>query len=231
MFKHLRENIYAALERDPAARNAFEVLIAYPGIHALIFYYLNHWLWNLRLKSLARFLANIARFLTGIEIHPAAVIGRRLFIDHGTGVVIGETTEIGDDCTIYHGVTLGGTSLKKGEKRHPTLKNGVIVGAGAKILGPILIGDGARVGANSVVVKDVADGVTVIGVPGHVLDHSSNTDTQKDEKTQRNAKFDAYGVAENMEDEVVAAEILNYLRVLEARVQRIEGYEKRHSSY
>lgn len=168
MFTSIREDIRAAVARDPAARNQFEVLIVYPGIHALIFYRFNHWLWHLGLKLLARFLSNIARFLTGIEIHPAATIGRRLFIDHGMGVVIGETAEIGDDCTIYHGVTLGGTSLNKGTKRHPTLKNNVIVGAGAKVLGPVTLGDNVHVGANSVVVKDVPEGATVVGVPGQL---------------------------------------------------------------
>jgi len=168
----IREDIRVALERDPAARNQFEILIAYPGVHALILHRINHWIWNKELKCLARFFSNIARFLTGIEIHPAAKIGRRLFIDHGMGVVIGETAEIGDDCTIYHGVTLGGTSLSKGVKRHPTLKNRVIVGAGAKLLGPIVIGEGARIGANSVVVKNIAANATVIGIPGKAFDRS-----------------------------------------------------------
>lgn len=170
MFNYLRSHINAALERDPAARNAVEVFFVYPGIHALIFYRGAHWLWQKHLKFLARFLAHIGRFLTGIEIHPGAKIGKGLLIDHGMGVVIGETAEIGDNCTIYHGTTLGGRSLNKNTKRHPTLKNNVIVGAGAKLLGPIVIGEGARIGANAVVVKDVPAGVTVVGVPGRLLE-------------------------------------------------------------
>jgi serine O-acetyltransferase len=223
VFKRLREDIYAALERDPAARHPFEILLVYPGIHALIFYRLNHGLWNLGLKCLARFLSNIARFLTGIEIHPAAKIGRRLFIDHGMGIVIGETTEIGDDCTIYHGVTLGGTSLEKGEKRHPTLKNGVIIGAGAKVLGPILIGDGARVGANSVVVKDVMEGATVIGVPGHLLDQSVEHEKERALVKNQQVKFDAYGVVTRMADEATIQDILNALHTLTEKVVQLES--------
>ena len=156
MFQRLREDIGSVFDRDPAARNFFEVLTTYPGVHAVIFYRLGHVLWNARLKWLARWLSTVARWLTGIEIHPAAKIGRRFFIDHGMGVVVGETAEIGDDCTLYHGVTLGGTTWKKG-KRHPTLGNDVVVGAGAKVLGPIIIGPGARIGSNAVVVKDVPE--------------------------------------------------------------------------
>jgi serine O-acetyltransferase len=167
-FKYLRADIRAVLERDPAARNAFETLTVCPGIHALLLHRFCHWLWQLKLKWLARFLAYISRFLTGIEIHPAAKIGKGLLIDHGMGVVIGETAEIGDDCTIYHGVTLGGTTLNRGQKRHPTLKNRVTVGAGAKILGPIIVGNDAKIGANAVVVKDVPAGMTAIGVPAQV---------------------------------------------------------------
>lgn len=169
MFKQLKEEINVVYKLDPAARNKIEIIFIYPGIHALIFHRLSHWLWKHHLKFIARFIAMISRFLTGIEIHPAARIGRRLFIDHGMGVVIGETAEIGDDCTIYHGVTLGGTSINKGEKRHPTLGNRIIVGAGAKVLGPIVIGDDVRIGANSVVIKDAPAGTTVVGVPGRPL--------------------------------------------------------------
>ena len=154
MFSRLREDIACVFDRDPAARNTWEVLTCYPGLHALVYHRFNHWLWGLGLKWLARLGSNIARWMTGIEIHPGAQIGRRFFIDHGMGVVIGETAVIGDDCTLYHGVTLGGTSWKKG-KRHPTLGRGVVIGAGAKVLGPIEIGDGAKIGSNAVVVRDV----------------------------------------------------------------------------
>ncbi|MGB5008671.1 MAG: serine O-acetyltransferase, partial [Candidatus Dechloromonas phosphoritropha] len=152
MFQHLREDIRAVFDRDPAARSFWEVLTCYPGIHALILHRFAHWLWGYRLRWLARFVAHLSRFFTGIEIHPGAAIGRRFFIDHGMGVVIGETAEIGNDVTLYHGVTLGGTSWNKG-KRHPTLEDGVVIGAGAKILGPITVAAGAKVGSNAVVTK------------------------------------------------------------------------------
>jgi serine O-acetyltransferase len=170
MFKHLREDISAVFARDPAARNSFEVLTLYPGLHALILHRLAHRLWRANFKWLGRFVSHTARWLTGIEIHPGATIGRRFFIDHGMGVVIGETAEIGDDCTVYHGVTLGGTTWNKG-KRHPTLGKGVVVGAGAKILGPITMGDGAKVGSNAVVVKDVPAGATAVGIPARITAH------------------------------------------------------------
>src|SRR5487761_2711579 len=169
MFKAIREDIKSVFERDPAARCTLEVLTCYPGVHARIFHRMSHRLWKWRLFWLARLLSHIARFLTGIEIHPGASIGRRFFIDHGMGVVIGETAAIGDDVTLYHGVTLGGTSWKEG-KRHPTLGNGVVVGAGAKILGPIFIGDGAKIGSNAVVVKDVPAGATAAGIPARNID-------------------------------------------------------------
>src|SRR5688500_12505754 len=173
MFARLKEEIAVVFERDPAARNTWEVVTCYPGFHAMLVHRLGHQLWGAGLKWLARFISHLGRWLTGIEIHPGATIGERFFIDHGMGVVIGETAEIGDDCTLYHGVTLGGTSWNKG-KRHPTLANGVVVGAGAKILGPITIGEGARVGSNAVVVKDVPPGATVIGIPARVVE-SRNT--------------------------------------------------------
>src|SRR5699024_4336438 len=153
-FKRVREDINVVFERDPAARNAWEVLTAYPGLHALWAHRVNHWLWNRRLYWLARMGSHFARWITGIEIHPGARIGQRFFIDHGMGVVIGETAEIGDDCTLYHSVTLGGTSWEKG-KRHPTLETDVVVGAGAKVLGPLTVGSGARIGSNAVVTKDI----------------------------------------------------------------------------
>ena len=164
MFRRLREDIACVFDRDPAARNTWEVLTCYPGLHALILHRINHGLWGLGLKWLARLGSNIARWMTGIEIHPGATIGRRFFIDHGMGVVIGETAEIGDDVTLYQGVTLGGVSLDPG-KRHPTLGNGVIVGAGAAVLGPFTVGNDARIGSNAVVVKAVPAGVTVTGIP------------------------------------------------------------------
>jgi serine O-acetyltransferase len=167
-WQHIREDIDCVFERDPAARNVWEVATTYPGFHALLTYRFSHWLWGHNVRYLARVLSFLARLVTLIEIHPAAKIGRRFFIDHGAGVVIGETAEIGNDVTLYQGVTLGGTSWDEG-KRHPTLGNSVVVGAGAKILGAIAIGDGVRVGANSVVVKDVPPGMTVVGIPGRVV--------------------------------------------------------------
>ena len=168
MLEQIREDIRCVFERDPAARNTWEVVTCYPGFHARLLHRFSHRLWQLNLKWLGRLVSNVARWLTGIEIHPAAVIGRRFFIDHGMGVVIGETAEIGDDVTLYHGVTLGGTSWNRG-KRHPTLGNGVIAGAGAKMLGPIQIGDNAKIGSNAVVVRDVPVGATAVGVPARIL--------------------------------------------------------------
>ncbi len=167
VFKTLYEDIKTVLDRDPAARIALEVFCCYSGFHALTMHRVSHWLWHHKLKSFARFNAMLARFFTGVEIHPAAKIGRRFFIDHGMGVVIGETAEVGDDVTIYHGVTLGGVSLKK-EKRHPTICNNVVIGAGAKVLGPFRVGDRVRIGANSVVLHEVPDDATVVGVPGRI---------------------------------------------------------------
>lgn len=175
VFRTLYEDIKTVLDRDPAARNALEVFFCYSGFHALTMHRVSHWLWLHKLKSLARFNAMLARFFTGVEIHPAAKIGRRFFIDHGMGVVIGETAEIGDDVTIYHGVTLGGVSLKK-EKRHPTIGNNVIIGAGAKVLGPFKVGDRVRIGANSVVLHEVPDDATVVGVPGRIAGDSKRQD-------------------------------------------------------
>jgi serine O-acetyltransferase len=170
MFKRLRADIACILDRDPAARGTWEVLTCYPGLHAIYIHKLAHWLWLHGLRWLGRFTSHLGRWLTGIEIHPGAQIGSCVFIDHGMGVVIGETAEVGDGCTIYQGVTLGGTSLEPGAKRHPSLGAGVIVGAGAKVLGGFIVGDGARIGANSVVVKEVAAGATVVGIPGRVVE-------------------------------------------------------------
>ena len=173
------EDIRSVFKRDPAARNVFEILTCYSGVQAVIIYRLTHLLWRYKLYWLARFISTFARWITGIEIHPGAVIGRRFFIDHGMGVVIGETSEIGDDCMMYHGVTLGGTSWDK-VKRHPTLMDGVIIGAGAKILGPITLGRNVRVGSNSVVVRSIDDNCTVVGIPGRVLKKKVSDDDQFD---------------------------------------------------
>ena len=173
------EDVRSVFKRDPAARNVFEIITCYSGVQAVIIYRFTHLLWRYKLYWLARFISTLARWITGIEIHPGAVIGRRFFIDHGMGVVIGETAEIGDDCMMYHGVTLGGTSWDK-VKRHPTLKDGVIIGAGAKILGPITLGKNVRVGSNSVVVRSVDDNCTVVGIPGRVLKKKVSDDEQFD---------------------------------------------------
>ena len=173
------EDIRSVFKRDPAARNVFEIITCYSGVQAVIIYRFTHLLWRYKLYWLSRFISTLARWITGIEIHPGAVIGRRFFIDHGMGVVIGETSEIGDDCMMYHGVTLGGTSWDK-VKRHPTLKDGVIIGAGAKILGPITLGKNVRVGSNSVVVRSIDDNCTVVGIPGRILEKKVSDDDQFD---------------------------------------------------
>ena len=167
MFGRIREDIRTVFSKDPAARSVIEVLVCYPGLHAVVSHRIAHWMWNHKLRLLGRILSHLNRFVTGIEIHPGANIGNRFFIDHGMGVVIGETTEIGDDVLMYQGVVLGGTSLEK-EKRHPTIESGVVIGTGATVLGPITVGEGARVGAGSVVVKDVPPGGSVVGVPGRI---------------------------------------------------------------
>ena len=201
MFDRAREEIRVVFDRDPAARSAWEVITCYPGFHALLFHRLAHRLWGWNLKWMARFLSHIGRWLTGIEIHPGATIGRRFFIDHGMGVVIGETAQIGDDCTLYHGVTLGGTSWNKG-KRHPTLADGVVVGAGAKILGPITIGRGAKIGSNAVVVKDVPECATAVGIPARILDDESKSTR---EESAAKMGFSAYGIGADVNDPVVKA--------------------------
>lgn len=195
-FKQLREDLDTIMARDPAARSKAEVFLCYPGLHALLFYRMSHPLWERGWTTTARFIAHLGRFFTGVEIHPAAKIGRRLFIDHGTGVVIGETAEIGDDVTLYHQVTLGGTSLKKG-KRHPTVEDGVIIGAGAQILGPHIIGKGARIGANAVVLRPVKPGATMVGIPaqeaGAVPDLTP---------TYNDRSFCSYGTPQDVPDPV-----------------------------
>ncbi len=201
MFSRLREDIACVFDRDPAARSHWEVLTCYPGLHALTMHRLAHTLWGLGLRWLARMTSHFTRWMTGIEIHPGATIGRRVFIDHGMGVVIGETAEIGDDCTLYHGVTLGGTSWNKG-KRHPTLQKGVVVGAGAKVLGPITVGEGAKVGSNAVVVRNVPPGSVAVGIPAHIIDN------QRDQAREARAEkmgFSAYAVTLNQDDPVAKA--------------------------
>ena len=219
MLNGIREDIQCVFERDPAARTKWEVITCYPGFHARTLHRLSHCLWRWKLKWMGRFVSHIARWLTGIEIHPAAVIGRRFFIDHGMGVVVGETAQIGDDVTLYHGVTLGGTTWDKG-KRHPTLGKGVVAGAGAKILGPIFIGDNAKIGSNAVVVKDVPAGATAVGIPARILD------TGHDEARARMAEkigFPAYGVSDDRDDPLTMAvhSLLDHVVMIDATLEQI----------
>ena len=219
MLHGISEDIRCVFQRDPAARSTWEVVTCYPGFHARLFHRLAHRLWGWRLKWLARFTSHIGRWMTGIEIHPGARIGRRFFIDHGMGVVIGETAEIGNDVTLYHGVTLGGTTWNKG-KRHPTLDDDVVVGAGAKILGPIYIGKGAKVGSNAVVVRDVPAGCTAVGIPARVVEPG------RDEERQRAAEqmgFSAYGISSDMNDPVVKAihGLLDHVVNIDERLEKI----------
>ena len=218
MFDRIREDIQSVFARDPAARSTWEVLTCYPGLKAVWWHRLAHWLWTHELKWLGRAVSGFARWLTLIEIHPGAQIGRRLFIDHGVGVVIGETAEIGDDVTLYQGVTLGGTSWAKG-KRHPTLGNGVVVGAGAKILGPFTVGENARVGSNAVVVHEVPPGATVIGIPARVV-QQSRAPSDKVVAIARKMGFDAYGLSRDMPDPVANAigAMLGHINELDDRV-------------
>jgi len=194
MFSRLRSDIQCILDRDPAARTAWEVLTCYPGLHAVILHRRAHWCWQHKLKWLGRFISHITRFLTGIEIHPGAKIGDRVFFDHAMGVVVGETAEIGDGCTIYQGVTLGGTSLYKGTKRHPTLGSNVVVGAGAQVLGGFTVGDGAKVGSNAVVTKPVPAGATAVGNPARII--QADTDIKREEAASKMG-FSAYGITQS----------------------------------
>jgi serine O-acetyltransferase len=194
MFSRLRSDIQCILDRDPAARSTWEVLTCYPGLHAVLLHRVAHWFWTHGLKWLGRFTSHISRWLTGIEIHPGAVLGERVFFDHAMGVVVGETAEIGDGCTIYQGVTLGGTSLYKGAKRHPTLGRDVVIGAGAKVLGGFTVGDGAKVGSNAVVTKPVPAGATAVGNPARVI--QAESDARREETASRMG-FSAYGVTQN----------------------------------
>ena len=203
MFNSLFDHVDSIIVRDPAARNRLEVITCYPGLHAVWLHRVSHFLWGIGLKWIARLMSMFARFLTGIEIHPGAKIGRRVFLDHGLGIVIGETTEIGDDCTIYQGVTLGGTSLYKGVKRHPTLGKGVVISAGAKVLGGFTVGDGARVGSNAVVLKEIPAGATAVGIPARILHPDLPQASMPDSKTKE--YFSAYGVTPNVDDPVSMA--------------------------
>jgi serine O-acetyltransferase len=220
MFTRLREDIATIRERDPAARSAWEVLTCYPGLHALVLHWLAHACWQAKRRWLARFISQMARFMTGIEIHPGATLGRRVFIDHGMGVVIGETAQIGDDCTIYQGVTLGGTSLTRGAKRHPTLERGVIVGAGAKVLGGFTIGADAKIGSNAVVTKPVPARGTAVGNPARIIvpaaaavaaaaagsaSASANGASRGSKAVPEKSAFCAYGITPNADDPVSLA--------------------------
>jgi serine O-acetyltransferase len=196
IFKSIREDIRSIFDRDPAARSTLEIVTCYPGVHAMLFHRMSHRLWQWHFYWLARFLSHISRFLTGIEIHPGATIGRRFFIDHGMGVVIGETAVIEDDVTLYHGVTLGGTSWNKG-RRHPTLQSGVVIGAGAKVLGPITVGAGARVGSDAVVVKDVPAGATAVGNPARIIE---NDKTESATPQSPKLGFTAYAINRDASD-------------------------------
>jgi serine O-acetyltransferase len=219
MFKHIKEDISVVFERDPAARTHWEIITTYPGVHALLIHRISNWVWGKRFFWLARFISHIGRFLTGIEIHPGATIGRRVFIDHGMGVVIGETAVIGDDCTLYHGVTLGGTSWNKG-KRHPTLEQGVVIGAGAKVLGPIIIGKGAKIGSNAVVVKDVPENATAVGIPARILEQE--TSKQRDQMAEK-IGFSAYAVSDNANDPMTKAihALLDHAAAQDLKLQEV----------
>ena len=201
MFSRLREDIACVFERDPAARSTWEVLTCYPGFHALTLHRFSHWLWGHRLRWLARLFSHFTRFITGIEIHPGATIGPQVFIDHGMGVVIGETAVIKEGCTLYHGVTLGGTSWNKG-KRHPTLERGVVIGAGAKVLGPITVGEGAKIGSNAVVVREVPPGATAVGIPARIVEPGQ---AQARQEKAQNLGFSAYAVTRSEDDPVALA--------------------------
>ena len=214
MFERIKSDLSIVFDRDPAARSYLEILTAYPGVHAIIIHRLAHRVWKIKLYWLARLISHLGRIFTGIEIHPGALIGNRFFIDHGMGVVIGETAIIGDDCTIYHGVTLGGTSWKQG-KRHPTLKNRVVVGAGAKILGPITIENGAKIGSNAVVVKDIPANATAVGIPARVVD----------EDQKKASGFSLYAVGEDDDDPMseVLQKLVDKLDKQERRLKELES--------
>ena len=219
MFTRFREDIRAIKERDPAARSAWEVMTLYPGFHAIQTQRLAHWFWVRGFRWIGRAISQWSRWMTGIEIHPGAVIGRRVFIDHGMGVVVGETAEIGDDCTIYQGVTLGGTSLNRA-KRHPTLESGVVVGAGAKVLGPFTVGAGARIGSNSVVLKAVPPGASAVGIPARIVE--AITATKREEAAAR-IGFTAYAISSDNDDPMVQAvqKLLDHAIANEERLNKL----------
>ena len=220
MFSRLREDISVVFDRDPAARSSWEVLTCYPGLHALTWHrWIAHPLWRWNFRWLARWLSNWSRWWTGIEIHPGATIGRRVFIDHGMGIVIGETAEIGDDCTLYHGVTLGGVKWER-VKRHPTLGRKVVIGAGAKILGPVLVGDGAKIGSNAVVVRDVPAGATAVGIPARIV---TGEDTQRREQQASKIGFSAYAISADMNDPMVQAvhSLLDHAAATDDRLKKL----------
>ncbi len=220
MFNQLKEDIQNILQRDPAAKSAWEVLTCYPGLHAIAMYRWANFFWRHQFHWLGRFISHIARWITGIEIHPGATIGRRVFIDHGVGVVIGETAEVGDECTIYQGVTLGGTSLTKDAKRHPTLECGVIVGAGAKLIGSFTVGAGAKIGSNSVVVKAVPTGATAVGNPAHLLIKPEG-ELPVDSSTSR---FFAYGLSDRADDPISKAlhQLIEQVAVQEQQINHLQ---------
>ncbi len=224
MFERMQEDIQSVFHRDPAARNAFEVVTCYPGLHAVWLHRVAHALWVNGWKWLARVVSNFGRWLTGIEIHPGARIGRRFFIDHGMGIVIGETAEIGNDVTLYQGVTLGGTSWNKG-KRHPTLEDGVVVGAGAKVLGPFTVGAGAKIGSNAVVTKAVPAGATAVGIPGRIILKSDDEQEAKRQAIAEKLGFDAYGVSQDMPDPIARAigQLLDHLHAVDGRLEGMCG--------
>ena len=201
MLARLRSDIQCILDRDPAARSTWEVITCYPGLHAIWLHRPAHWCWTHGLKWPGRFISHFSRWLTGIEIHPGAKIGERVFFDHAMGVVVGETAEIGDGCTIYQGVTLGGTSLYKGTKRHPTLGRDVVVSAGAKVLGGFEVGDGAKIGSNAVVIKPVPAGATAVGIPARIIPSKEGQSADVTES----AKFSAYGVEQQQDDPITQA--------------------------
>ncbi len=224
MFQRLKEDIQCVFERDPAARSSFEIITTSPGLHAIWGHRMSAFLWRHELKWLARVISHLFRWLTGVEIHPGAKIGCRFFIDHGMGIVVGETAEIGDDCTLYHGVTLGGTAWSKG-KRHPTLEDNVVVGAGAKILGPITIGASAKIGSNSVVVKNVPAMATVVGIPGHIVTRTDDKHADKRKEQAKKIGFTAYGETQDSADPVAQAvnRILEHLHAVDTRINLIDG--------
>jgi len=238
MFSRMKEDINSVFDRDPAARTTFEVLLNYPGLHAIWIHRVSHRLWRANWKLIARLVSTFSRWLTGVEIHPGATLGRRFFIDHGMGIVIGETAEIGDDVTLYHGVTLGGTSWNSG-KRHPTLEDNVVIGAGAQVLGPITIGKGGKVGSNSVVVKNLPENATAVGIPARIVSNKSqssslldtdlgeklNVDLGKDsrDKAAKKFGFDAYAVSADNPDPVAKAigRLLDHMHLMDDRVSNL----------